>query len=78
MESTLLLPPTLDLNLLDYEVLTEQVNLKTLSNSSSSTCPLCGHKSDKIHSYYHRRISDLPTGGKQVIVQLQVGKYFFV
>jgi transposase len=27
-------------------------------------------------SYYHRRISDLPTGGKQVIVQLRVGKYF--
>ncbi len=78
MESTLLLPPTLDLNLLDYEVLTEQVNLKTLSNSSSSTCPLCGHKSDKIHSYYHRHISDLPTGGKQVIVQLRVGKYFCV
>jgi hypothetical protein len=69
MESTLLLPPTLDLNLLYDEVFTEQVNLKTLSNSSSSTYPLLGYISDMIYSYYQRCIGDLPAGGKQVIVQ---------
>lgn len=78
MNSDLLLPSTLDLDLHDYEVLPEQVNLKVLSNRSSSICPICGHESNKIHSYYHRSIGDLPAGGRQVIVQLQVGKYFCV
>jgi transposase len=74
--AALLLPSTLDLALLGYEVLTERVTLEVLSHCSSSICPLCGHESNKIHSFYHRRITDLPTGGKKVSVQLQASKFF--
>jgi transposase len=74
--AALLLRSSVDLSLLDYEVLTEQVNLEVFSNSTSSTCPICGHQSNKIHSYYHRNLGDLPTGGKRVQVHLQAGKYF--
>lgn len=66
------------MGLYDYEVLSEQVKLKVLSNRSSSIFLLCGHEINKIHRYYHRSVGYLPTGGKQVIVQLKVGKYFCV
>lgn len=39
-------------------------------------CPLCGTPAQRFHSHYLRRISDLPSGGKHVRLQVLVRKCF--
>nr|WP_292055668.1 transposase family protein [Martelella sp.] len=37
-----------------------------LTSPEPSRCPSCGTRSERIHSRYHRRLSDLPIAGKSV------------
>jgi len=76
MDSLFLLPSKLDLELLDYELYPDRIDLQVISTASSTCCPVCGHLSHKIHSCYHRIIHDLPAGGRRVQLHLQVRKYF--
>lgn len=39
-------------------------------------CPLCGTPAQRFHSHYLRRITDLPSGGNCVCLQVQVRKCF--
>jgi len=36
------------------------------SEAGMAECPLCGARSRRIHSRYHRQVADLPSAGKQV------------
>jgi transposase len=47
-----------------------------LSMQSSSPCPFCGTAATRIHSHYHRRLTDLPSTGQPVRFQLSVRKFF--
>ena len=46
------------------------------STSVSACCPLCGQTSTRIHSRYHRRLTDLPVAGQPFVWQLKVHKFF--
>jgi transposase len=39
-------------------------------------CPRCRHPATRVHSRYWRQISDLPVGGRGLIVRLHVRRFF--
>jgi transposase len=39
-------------------------------------CPVCQRRSDRIHSWYRRRLSDLPWEGIPVCIELHVRRFF--
>ncbi|MCC7164729.1 MAG: ISL3 family transposase [Anaerolineae bacterium] len=43
--------------------------------SRAATCPLCKHKSDRIHSYYQRTLKDLPMADHTVQLHLTVQRF---
>lgn len=47
-----------------------------ISTAVSACCPLCGQTSTRIHSRYHRQLTDLPVVGQSFIWQLKVHKFF--
>lgn len=48
--------------------------LRTLP--ATATCPHCGQASDRVHSRYCRRLTDLPTQGRAIHVQLWARRFF--
>jgi transposase len=53
-----------------------RVKIEAQSVQPSGQCPLCGQESRAVHSRYWRRLRDLPWGGWQVELHLEVQKYF--
>jgi transposase len=39
-------------------------------------CPQCEHPATRVHSRYRRQISELPVGGRGLIVRLHVRRFF--
>ena len=39
-------------------------------------CPLCKHRSKRVHSFYHRTLADLPLRGAPVRLQVRVRRFF--
>src|SRR5690606_19329660 len=52
-----------------------RITLRVRSRHRTAPCPLCGRHSQRIHSRYERRLSDLPSDGCQVTVFLAVRKF---
>ena len=46
------------------------------SGRQESACPLCGRISDRVHSRYARRVSDLPCAGRKVTLHLVARRFF--
>jgi transposase len=46
------------------------------SRQRSATCPRCQHRSTAVHSAYRRTVADLPIAGTQVLLHLQVRRFF--
>src|ERR1700694_2901225 len=44
----------------------DSIILAVRSEAGMAECPLCGARSRRIHSRYHRQAADLPSAGKQV------------
>jgi transposase len=44
----------------------DSIILAVRSEAGMAECPLCGARSRRIHSRYHRDVADLPSAGKQV------------
>src|SRR5713101_4868877 len=42
----------------------------------TAACPSCGQSSRRIHSYYERRLSDLPWNDVPVKIRLQTRRFF--
>jgi transposase len=63
------------LNITDLSIEPDTVTIRAEPSDATATCPDCGCESDRVHSRYARRISDLPSNGKQVVIQLSVRRF---
>jgi transposase len=72
--------PMLDLpeglKIMSIEMRDHVLNITAISTQMHPCCPVCGTPAQRIHSSYHRQISDLPCSGQQVRFLVQVHKYF--
>jgi transposase len=58
------------------EVSDEVLTITAVSTQVRPLCPLCRMPALRVHSHYTRQVADLPCGGRQVRLLLQVRKYF--
>lgn len=64
---------------LEVTALEEMENVLTITAVSTQVhpaCPVCGMPAVRVHSRYTRQVADLPCGGHQVRLRLQVRKFF--
>lgn len=52
------------------------VNLLIESKYKTATCPKCARRSTTVHSFYSRKIKDLPAFGNAVFLNLRCKKFF--
>ena len=64
------------LDILAVSETAEELLIRVISNRSSSLCPLCSTPSHAIHSYYRRKLADLPCTGRTIRLLLTVHKFF--
>jgi len=64
------------LEILTTTTVNDLLRVEVVSTRSSSRCPLCFHPARRIHSRYTRVVADVPCGGFQVQLVLQVRKFF--
>jgi transposase len=74
METTLLIPSVFEV--LHTSVSKENIKLDLLFCSTVGYCPLCHTASNRVHSYYQRKVRDLPINGKKVELQICCRKFF--
>ena len=68
-----------DLHALRCEEVTSTAELVLIQVSSASptaSCPLCQSSSSRIHSYYSRKVADLPWHGAKVKIQWRSRRFF--
>jgi transposase len=53
-----------------------QLTVTVNSTRAQAPCPGCGCPSDHVHSHYQRTITDVPCGGRRVVLRLCVRKFF--
>ena len=71
-----LLPASLGLRVHQLIVTSDELRLIMASPRSEACCPLCGQKTQRMHSRYTRTLQDLPWGTLRVQVQVQVHRFF--
>ena len=69
-----LLPKGLELESLSVE--TGHVSICAGSARARCLCPACGHGSSRVHSRYHRTVSDLPWHGTRVTFKIGARRFF--
>jgi transposase len=69
-----LLPRGLNLESLSIE--TGHVSICVGSGATRCVCPVCGHRSARAHSRYHRTVSDLPWHGISVTLKIRARRFF--
>ncbi len=69
-----LLPKGLELESLSVE--TGHVSICAGSGARRCICPVCGHGCSRIHSRYHRTVSDLPWHGIRVTFEIRARRFF--
>lgn len=57
-------------------IVNNSVNLHVESRLKTAKCPKCSRKSSTVHSFYRRKIKDLPAFGYEVILNLLCKKFF--
>ncbi|WP_159027587.1 MULTISPECIES: transposase family protein [unclassified Streptomyces] len=72
----LLLPSIADVSVLSLEVSHEAIHIDVCSTAAGATCPDCGSESSRVHSSYLRFPADVPSGGRLVVLQLRVRRFF--
>jgi transposase len=53
-----------------------QLTVTVISTRTEAACPGCGCPSEHVHSQYQRTVNDVPCGGRTVVLQLHVRKFF--
>jgi transposase len=53
-----------------------QLTVTVNSTRAQAPCPGCGCPSDHVHSQYQRTVTDVPCGGRRVVLRLCVRKFF--
>jgi transposase len=51
------------------------VTLSIAVQRRSARCPLCGARSRRVHSRYHRTLADLPISGRRAVLIVQVRRF---
>src|SRR5918994_967408 len=69
-----LLPRGRKLESLSIEV--GHVSICAGSGATRCVCPVCGHRSARAHSRYHRTVSDLPWHGISVTLKIRARRFF--
>ncbi len=64
------------LAVMDIEMSDDVLTITALSTQACPCCPLCNQPSARFHSRYLRTLADLPCGGRQVRLLVQVRKCF--
>lgn len=60
----------------DHQEFSNGVLIVTASaRASSAACPSCDRLSHRVHSRYHRRVADLPLGGRAVLLRLATRRF---
>ncbi|SCX22566.1 Transposase [Agrobacterium sp. DSM 25558] len=54
----------------------DAIILAVRSADMFSSCPGCGTRSERIHSRYHRRLTDLPIAGKSVRLVIAARRFY--
>jgi len=54
----------------------DQMILTVTVTRSTARCPLCHRRSRRIHSHYHRQVTDLPLSGYPVTLRVHVRRFF--
>lgn len=52
------------------------VRVQASAVGRSAACPACGTVSDRVHSRYQRRLLDTAAGGREVVICLEVRRFF--
>src|SRR5258708_4355877 len=76
MSSSPFLPLPPGLEILTTTTVDDLLRVEVVSTRSNSRCPLCFHPARRIHSRYTRVVADVPCGGFQVQLVLQMRKFF--
>src|SRR6266568_3615293 len=58
------------------EIADSQLTVEVISTQPFARCPGCGSPSDHVHCQYQRTVNDVPCGGRRVVLQLCVRKFF--
>lgn len=74
-ESTLLPDPTC-LHLLQLESSGKLITATVTTTTKEACCPLCGSRSEKVHSHYQRVLADLPWMSCAVRLKLHTRRFF--
>jgi len=76
MPTTPLLPLPDKLEVISISSVNDELEIRIISNRTSSLCPICSLPSSAIHSYYRRHPIELPCTGRIVRLILCVKKFF--
>src|SRR6266852_60875 len=76
MSSSPFLPLPPGVEILTTTIIDDLLRVEVVSTRSRSRCPLCFQPAMRIHSHYTRVLADVPCGGLQVQLVLQVRKFF--
>ncbi|MFD7462850.1 transposase family protein [Streptomyces sp. NPDC059868] len=71
----LLLPSIADVSVLSLDVSDEAIRIDVCSTAAGAACPDCGSESSRVHSSYLRFPTDVPNGGRLVVLQLRVRRF---
>src|SRR5262249_28589441 len=52
------------------------VRIRACADAEEAPCPACGTASNRVHSWYERRLADAPVTGQQVLIHLRVRRFF--
>ncbi|MFD7405736.1 transposase family protein [Streptomyces sp. NPDC059866] len=53
----------------------EAIHIEARCTATGAACPVCGTRSEKVHSSYLRFPADLPSAGQHVVLALRVRRY---
>ena len=74
IEALLGLPEGLEVR--SFNVADQEITLTIVSTQQHPCCPLCGSRASRIHSHYHRQLTDMSCVGRRVRFLLHVRKFF--
>jgi transposase len=76
MEKSPFLPLPDGMVLGQVEISEAKLTVEVISTQPCARCPGCGNLSDAVHCQYQRTVHDVPCGGRSVVLQLCVRKFF--
>src|SRR6266700_7256934 len=65
-----------ELEVVSCDVTKKVITITAVSTQTAPCCPLCGTSASRIHSHYHRQLTDMSCVGQRVRLILCVRKFF--